>query len=286
MARSSPRSKGSRTRRRELDLPFVSGNVSLYNESGEGAAVPASAIVAVRRRSRKRRQRRHARAEDAPVRRCCGSAAASSSSAVPCWRTCWASKARCRGYHTAPSARRSRSCTTRSRAACCCRAAPIRDGGMLTALARLAFDAHAARPHLGAEIDFGNPLCEAGGFLCEVSDDSGIDLTGVLRVGETSDKPRSGRQRRAFRDPAPVRNVVAAARRSSIRERAHRRSGVSRHELRGRNGASAARLRRRRGARALVEADDARAVRCLRAFRAASRTRTAFAPAPSPRTIA
>lgn len=31
---------------RELDLPFVSGNVSFYNESAEGKAIPASAIVA------------------------------------------------------------------------------------------------------------------------------------------------------------------------------------------------------------------------------------------------
>ena len=47
-----------------------------------------------------------------------------------------------------------------------CRA--VVDGGMLTALARLAFDAQAAGRELGAELDFGNPLCEAGGFLCEV----------------------------------------------------------------------------------------------------------------------
>ena len=38
---------------------------------------------------------------------------------------------------------------------------------------------------VGAEIDFGNPLCEAGGFLCEVSDSSAIDLTGTLRIGQT-----------------------------------------------------------------------------------------------------
>jgi phosphoribosylformylglycinamidine synthase II len=31
---------------RELALPFVSGNVSFYNESGDGRAIPASAIVA------------------------------------------------------------------------------------------------------------------------------------------------------------------------------------------------------------------------------------------------
>ncbi|MBV8724754.1 MAG: hypothetical protein JO350_05420, partial [Candidatus Eremiobacteraeota bacterium] len=69
-----------------------------------------------------------------------------------------------------------------------CRA--VADGGMLTALARLAFDAMLAGRSIGAEIDFGNPLCEAGGFLCEVSDDSEIDVTGVLRVGQTIDEPQ------------------------------------------------------------------------------------------------
>jgi hypothetical protein len=64
-----------------------------------------------------------------------------------------------------------------------CRA--IRDGGMLTALARLAFDAMLRGRAIGAEIDFGNPLCEAGGFICEVGDDSEIDLTGALRIGQT-----------------------------------------------------------------------------------------------------
>ncbi|MFY9665846.1 MAG: hypothetical protein WAK19_15490, partial [Candidatus Cybelea sp.] len=65
-----------------------------------------------------------------------------------------------------------------------CRA--IADGGMLTALARLAFDATLRGRKVGAEIDFGNPLCESGGFICEVSDASQIDLTGALRIGETT----------------------------------------------------------------------------------------------------
>ncbi|MBV8067133.1 MAG: hypothetical protein JO113_04075, partial [Candidatus Eremiobacteraeota bacterium] len=61
----------------------------------------------------------------------------------------------------------------------------VSDGGMLTALARLAFDAMLRGRAIGAEIDFGNPLCEAGGFVCEVSDETEIDLTGALRIGET-----------------------------------------------------------------------------------------------------
>jgi len=46
-----------------------------------------------------------------------------------------------------------------------------------------------AEGSVGAEIDFGNPLCEAGGFLCEVSDDSDIDVTRALHVGRTIAEP-------------------------------------------------------------------------------------------------
>ena len=60
---------------------------------------------------------------------------------------------------------------------------------MLTALARLAFDARAAGRELGAELDFGNPLCETGGFLCEVGDDSEVDVSGALKVGVTIARP-------------------------------------------------------------------------------------------------
>jgi len=60
---------------------------------------------------------------------------------------------------------------------------------MLTAVARLAFDAFLAGRKIGAEIDFGNPLCEAGGFVCEVTGDSGLDVTGTLQIGTTIDAP-------------------------------------------------------------------------------------------------
>jgi cytoskeletal protein CcmA (bactofilin family) len=40
---------------------------------------------------------------------------------------------------------------------------------------------------IGAEIDFANPLCETGGFVCEVTGDSGMDVTGTLQVGTTID---------------------------------------------------------------------------------------------------
>ncbi len=173
----------------QLDLPFVSGNVSLYNESGDGAAVPASAIVAA-----------IGALENVgnvvtPGLKAAGSALLWIGSrelvvggsvladvlgiegALP-GLSYGAERAAVAIVHDAIARGVLRSCRA------------VRDGGMLTALARLAFDAMLRGRRLGAEIDFGNPLCEAGGFLCEVSDESGIDLTGVLRVGETSDKPQ------------------------------------------------------------------------------------------------
>jgi phosphoribosylformylglycinamidine synthase len=169
---------------RELGLPFVSGNVSLYNESAGGSAVPASAIVSCIGTLE------HVGATVLPGLKRAGStllwlgsrelAAAGSvladvldvSSTLP---------------EIAYEAERSAiAIVKRARASgvlLSCRS--IGDGGMLTALARLAFDARAAGRELGAELDFGNPFCETGGFLCEVSDDSELNLTGILKVGET-----------------------------------------------------------------------------------------------------
>jgi hypothetical protein len=59
----------------------------------------------------------------------------------------------------------------------------------LTAIARLAFDAALAGRTIGAEIDFGNPLCETGGFVCEVAAESGTDVTGTLQIGATIESP-------------------------------------------------------------------------------------------------
>ena len=157
----------------QLDLPFVSGNVSLYNESGDGAAVPASAIVAcigaledvgdvvtpgfkargfgaaVDRQPRARRRRFGARGACSGIE-----------GALP--RLSYGGeRAAVAIVHDAIARGVLRSCRA------------VRDGGMLTALARLAFDAMLRGRTIGAEIDFGNPLCEAGGFLCEVSDESG-----------------------------------------------------------------------------------------------------------------
>jgi phosphoribosylformylglycinamidine synthase len=167
-----------------LDLPFVSGNVSFYNESTAGSAVPASAIVAC-----------VGAVDDvatvvSPGFRAPGSALLWIGSrelvvggsvlaellgidgALP--RLSFSGeRAAVAIVHDALARGVLRSCRA------------IRDGGMLTAVARLAFDAMLQGRTIGAEIDFGNPLCEAGGFVCEVSDDSGIDLTGALRVGET-----------------------------------------------------------------------------------------------------
>jgi len=168
-----------------LDLPFVSGNVSLYNESSEGAPVPASAIVA-----------------------CIGTLEDVESAVTPglkeagsalLWigsrelvvggsvlaevlgiegtlpQISYAGERASIGIlHDAVVRGVLRSCRA------------ISDGGMLTAVARLAFDAMLQGRTIAAEIDFGNPFCEAGGFVCEVSDDSEIDLTGALKIGETT----------------------------------------------------------------------------------------------------
>jgi phosphoribosylformylglycinamidine synthase subunit PurL len=170
----------------ELGLAFVSGNVSLYNESKSGVAVPASPIVA-----------------------CIGSIPDVGNVVTPGLKRAnsallWIGSRELSiggsvlaellemdgplpsiSYKAERSAMEILAGAIASGVLLSCRA--ISDGGMLTALARLAFDARLAGRRLGAEIDFGNPLCEAGGFLCEVSDASEIDVTGTLRVGTTTD---------------------------------------------------------------------------------------------------
>jgi phosphoribosylformylglycinamidine synthase len=172
----------------QLDLPFVSGNVSFYNESIAGAAVPASAIVAC-----------VGVLDDVATLVTPGLKEAGS---VLLWIgsrelvvggsvlaellgiegalpeiSYSAERAAVAIVHEAVARGVLRSCRA------------IGNGGMLTSVARLAFDAMRRGRRLGAEIDFGNPLCEAGGFICEVSDDSGIDLTRTLRIGTTIDVP-------------------------------------------------------------------------------------------------
>jgi phosphoribosylformylglycinamidine synthase II len=174
---------------RELGLPFVSGNVSLYNESSGGRSVPASAIVS-----------------------CIGVIDDVGTTVVPGLKRAgsallWVgSRELALGGSVladvlglkAPLPSISYDA---ERAAIgivinamslgvllSCRA--VRNGGMLVALARLAFDARSAGREIGAELDFGNPFCEAGGFLCEVSDDSELNLSGILKVGETIARPQ------------------------------------------------------------------------------------------------
>ena len=168
-----------------FDLPFVSGNVSLYNESAAGAAVPGSAIVA-----------------------CIGAIEDLSRVVTPGLKApgsllLWIGSRELvsggsvlgellgvEGALPSISYGAERAAVAIVREAIArgvvrsCRA--IGDGGMLTALARLAFDAMVRGRAIGAQIDVGNPLCEAAGFVCEVSDDSEIDLTGALRIGETT----------------------------------------------------------------------------------------------------
>ena len=168
----------------ELDLPFVSGNVSLYNESVLENAVPASAIVA-----------------------CVGALDDLAEVVTPGFKTgdstlLWIGSRELvvggsvigellgiEGTLPQIDYASERTAVGIVRDAIVrgvllsCRA--ISDGGALTAIARLAFDARLRGRRIGAEIDFGNPLCEAGGFICEVSDASDIDLTGALRIGGT-----------------------------------------------------------------------------------------------------
>jgi phosphoribosylformylglycinamidine synthase II len=172
----------------ELDLPFVSGNVSLYNETSAGRGIPASAIVA-----------------------CIGSIDDIANVITPGFKAAgsallWVGSRELVGggsvlaellgdKGTLPrieyDAERAALAIVRDAIARgvvrACRV--VADGGMLTAVARLAFDALAAGRKIGAEVDFGNPLCEAGGFVCEVAADSGMDVTGTLQIGTTIDTP-------------------------------------------------------------------------------------------------
>jgi len=179
---------GLGTAARELGLAFVSGNVSLYNESKSGVAVPASPIVgcigalddvgAVVTPGLKR--------AGSPLL-WIGSRELAIGGSVLAEILGVDGTLPSISYGSERSALRILAQAIESGVLLACRA--ISDGGMLTALARMAFAARAEGRALGAEIDFGNPLCEAGGFLCEVSDDAEIDVSGLLRVGTTTAQP-------------------------------------------------------------------------------------------------
>ena len=168
----------------ELDLPFVSGNVSLYNESVAGEAVPASAIVAC-----------IGALDDVgnvvtPGLKAPGSALLwIGSRELVVGGSVLGELLGLEGALPSISYEGERAAAGILQDAIVrgilrsCRA--IGDGGMLTALARLAFDALMAGRTIGAEIDFGNPFCETGGFICEVTGENDIDLTGALRIGQT-----------------------------------------------------------------------------------------------------
>jgi phosphoribosylformylglycinamidine synthase subunit PurL len=168
-----------------LGLPFVSGNVSLYNETADGAAVPASPIVAC-----------VGALEDVAQVITPGLKHAHStllwigSRELAVGGSVLAELLGVDGALPALSYGAERAAIGILRDAAArgilrsCRA--VADGGMLTALVRMAFDALTAGRSIGAEIDFGNPFCESGGFVCEVSDAAGVDLTGALQIGVTT----------------------------------------------------------------------------------------------------
>ncbi|HEX4013924.1 MAG TPA: phosphoribosylformylglycinamidine synthase subunit PurL [Candidatus Cybelea sp.] len=172
----------------ELGLPFVSGNVSLYNESSADEAVPGSAIVAC-----------IGVIDDVSVTVTPGFKAPGStllwvgSRELAIGGSVLAELLGVEGTLPAIEYDAERAAigivgdAHARNVLLSCRA--LGDGGVLTAIARLAFDALQAGRKIGAEIDFGNPLCEAGGFLCEVTGDGGVDVTGALQIGRTIDAP-------------------------------------------------------------------------------------------------
>ena len=197
---------------RELGLAFVSGNVSLYNESKAGGAVPASAIVA-----------------------CIGAFADVSCAIAPGLKTSgsallWIGSRELAvggsvlaellgiegplpeiSYDAERTAIGIVAEAIASGALLSCRA--VTDGGMLTALARLAFDARLAGRPLGAELDFGNPLCEAGGFVCEVADEHLVERLRDAQSRHDDRRTAFNRQRHELRRRRALRRVDETARR-------------------------------------------------------------------------
>ena len=172
-------------RRARARPPFVSGNVSLYNEVGERQRDSGLADRRLRRCDRRRR-----RASSRRVSKQAGSALLWIGSRELADRRFGTRRTARTDSDPLPSiaypAERVAIGIVREAIDLgvlrSCRA--IGDGGVLTALARLAFDAMLAGRRVGAEIDFGNPLCEAGGFLCEVSDAIGRSTSPArLRIG-------------------------------------------------------------------------------------------------------
>lgn len=179
---------GLGTAARELGLAFVSGNVSLYNESKAGRAVPPSAVVA-----------------------CVGALEDVAQAVTPGLKRSgstllWVGSRdgelggsvlaellgldgslpsidyageRLAAEIVADARDRGVLLAVRS----------ISDGGVLTALARMAFDARLQGRTLGADIACATPFVEAGGFLCEVSDAAELDLTETLTIGVTTEEP-------------------------------------------------------------------------------------------------
>ncbi|HET6275752.1 MAG TPA: phosphoribosylformylglycinamidine synthase subunit PurL [Candidatus Cybelea sp.] len=168
----------------ELDLPFVSGNVSFYNESGAGRPVPASAIVACIGAFDDLAQ-----VVTPGLKRSESSLLWIGSRELAVGGSVLAELLGVEGMLPTISYAGERAALgilhDANLRGLLLSARAIGAGGMLTALARLSFDAMLRGRAIGAEIDFGNPLCEAGGFICEVSDEREVDLTGALRIGQT-----------------------------------------------------------------------------------------------------
>jgi phosphoribosylformylglycinamidine synthase II len=174
---------------RALGLAFVSGNVSLYNESASGDAVPALAIVA-----------------------CAGAIDDVSYVVTPGFKQANSVLLRIGGRSSGlggsvvaellggdgalpaidDDAERAAIAWLPAAAArgevLSCRA--VSDGGVAAAVARLAFDACEAGRTIGADVTLDDPFAECGGFVCEVAG-SGIAPKGepVGAIGVTTATP-------------------------------------------------------------------------------------------------
>ncbi len=161
---------------RELGLPFVSGNVSLYNQSAAGNAIPASPIVAcvgtfadlsiATTRGLKRTGSALYRFGGVTTDRLSGSVYADVSGAISTGPLPPIAYAALRGQMPVLHAAFERGLVLA--------AAGIGDGGVLVALAKMAFATLGADP-IGAELvgELGPwAFAESGGLVFEVSDDA------------------------------------------------------------------------------------------------------------------
>jgi len=140
----------------DLNLPFVSGNVSFYNESAHGEAIPASTIVA-----------------------CVGALSDISKVLAPAFKEA-GSIIYGAGVDAIPHILSG--ANDGSIRACCV----TFDGGVISAATKLAWGARAAGSRIGIRVDHATP--EAFAFIVEADPSFGASR-GVRKIGETIGEP-------------------------------------------------------------------------------------------------